>query len=280
MSIFVSGASGQLGRRVVALLVQEGVSVVAGTRSPEKLEGVLGEGVEVRAFDFHDPEGMVKSLAGVTRALLISSDAVGSRLAPQKAAVQAAKEAGVGHLVYTSVTNADVEGMAVSEEHIGTEKAIQEAFDSYTILRNNLYAELVFGALEAAKQTGQLVTARGDGRVAWVSREDCARAAAAALSDSFSGPRTLDITGPASLSGDEMAGLFQELLGSPVVHHSVSVEALVEGMVTNAGMPRPVAELFAAFDRSASEGLLGRVSGDLLALTGKEGASLREVLSR
>lgn len=277
--VFVSGASGQLGRQVVSLLLDAGQPVIAGTRSPEKIADLVARGAEARAVDFTDADSLAQAFAGVERALIISLDAVGSRLAPQKAAIQAAKAAGVKHLVYTSVISADDPAMALADEHFPTEEAIRAAFDSYTILRNSLYAELVIGAAGPALATGQLVTAREGGAIAWVSREDCARAAAAALTDGFQGGRILNITGPEALTGDEMAALIAELGDGEVAHLSIPPAALVDGLVTQAGLPRFLAEVFVGFDVSAAKGLLGQASGDLEALTGAPGAALREVLT-
>lgn len=274
MTIFVSGASGNLGRRVVELLRERDLPVVAGSRNPD---GLTDLGVETRRFDYNDPATVKAAMAGIDRALFISGDDVGNRAGPQAAAVEAAGAAGLNHVVYTSIVHADDPTMAISGDHRATEEAITRTFDGYTILRNNLYAELVIGAVAPAVASGTLYTARGDGRIAWVSREDCARAAAAALADGFDGARTLDITGPEALSGDDMAALFADLSGKSVTHASIPGPALIEGM-TASGLPRPVAELLLAFDDSAKRGLLGDVSTDLETLTGQAGVSLRAVL--
>lgn len=277
-ALFVSGASGQLGRRVVEHLLAAGEAVIAGTRSPEKLADLAARGVEVRRLDFGDPASIAPAFAGVERALIISTDGIGTRAALQIAAVAGAAEAGVRHLVYTSVVSADVDGMALADEHRATELAIAARFASYTILRNSLYAELVLGSVEAARATGSLFTARGAGRVAWVSREDCARAAAAALTDGFEGTRVLDVTGPEALSGDDVAAQLAELLGAPVAHVSLAPAAFVAGLVA-AGVPQPYAEVFLAFDQSAQAGLLAQVSPAVEDLTGAPGRALRAVLA-
>lgn len=274
---FVSGASGQLGRAVVELLLASGAKVIAGSRSPEKLMDLKAAGAELRRMDFTDLESVKSALSGVDRALFVSTDAVGQRQGPQIQALQAAAQVGVKHLVYTSLVSADSSEMAISEEHRATEIAIQEAFSSYTLLRNNLYAELLFGAVSQAVSSGQLVTARGKGKVAWVSRQDCARAAAAALEDGFEGRRTLDIAGPHSLTGEETAAILQSVSGQPVQHLAVPAEALKAGMLS-AGLPPMMAEILSAFDVSASKGLLDKSAGDLEALTGKGGRTLQELL--
>jgi NAD(P)H dehydrogenase (quinone) len=276
--LFVSGASGQLGRRVVSLLLAQGHRVVAGSRRPEALAELAASGAELRTVDFARPETVAAALQGVDRALLISTDAVGARLDAQREAVTQAARAGVSHLVYTSATSVESPELLVGPEHLGTETAIRENFDSYTILRNNLYVELAVQALDQAAASGQLVTARGTGGVAWVAREDCARAAAAALADGFTGARTLDITGPAALTGEDMAALAAARSGKPVVHVAVSPEQLSEGLRA-AGLPGPLVDLLVNFDTAAAAGLLGRVSPDLEQLTGQPGRSLEAVLA-
>lgn len=275
--VFVSGASGQLGRQVVALLLAQGVPVIAGSRRPEALAELAEAGATLRTIDFSRPETVTAALAGVSRALFISTDAVGARLDAQRTAVAAAAAAGVQHLVYTSVVAAESPLLLIGPEHLGTEAAIRENFDSYTILRNNLYAELAVGALDQAAASGQLITARGEGAIAWVSRADCARAAAAALTDGHTGARTLDITGPEALTGDALAALASARSATPVVHVSVPAAALEQGLV-EAGLPAPVAGLLANFDSAAATGLLGTVSGDFAALTGQPATPLADLL--
>lgn len=275
--LFVSGASGQLGGAVVRSLLAQGHQVIAGTRNPDGLSDLAAAGAVVRRIDFTDPSSVGPAVAGAERALFVSTDAVGNRKDAQIAAVRAAGAAGVRHLVYTSVASADVPGMTLGDEHAPTEAAIREHLPGYTILRNNLYAEILVGSIGHAIASGQLVTARGDGRVAWVSRDDCAAAAAAALADGFDGTRVIDIAGPASLTGDETAAVMSELSGTPIAHVSVPPDALQQGLAS-AGVPGPMAQLLVHFDTSVSRGLLDASGSALQELTGRPGRSLRDVL--
>src|SRR3989441_10326923 len=105
-TLLVTGASGHLGRRVVELLVGAGANrLVATTRHPDRLADLARRGVEVRRGDFDDPKSLTAAFAGADRLLLVSTDAVdfpGRRIEQHRAAIAAAKEAGVGHTNSTS----------------------------------------------------------------------------------------------------------------------------------------------------------------------------------
>jgi len=157
------------------------------------------------------------------------------------------------------------------------ETALAASGLDYTILRNNFYADLLFGILPPALKSGTLVDSRGDGRAAWVTREDCARAAVAALVSPVSGRRTLDVTGPDALTSDELVAIVSELVGRPIAHLSVPPPALIAGMVEH-GLPKPVAEIYASFDAAIAQGKMARVSDTVQQLTGRAPQSVADFL--
>src|SRR5215217_4903439 len=204
-TLLVTGASGHLGQRVIELLLEANAGhVIAATRTPEKLAHLAARDVEVRKADFGDPSSLAVAFAGVDRLLLISTDALDGtdrRQVQHRNAINAAAQAGVKHVVYTSLTNPEPSSpIAIAPDHYATEQALAASSLDWTVLRNNLYADLFLQSLPHAVATGQLVAASGTGGAGFVTREDCARAAAAALAASSSGRTTLDITGPASVT--------------------------------------------------------------------------------
>lgn len=281
-TLLVTGASGQLGRRVVELLLEKQAGrVIAMTRDPNKLADLAKRGVEVRQGDFDAPATLKDAFAGVDRALLISTDAVGrpgGRKAHHKAAVSAAVAAGVKHLVYTSSPAPHPDDtFVISDDHFWTEQAIAANSVGWTILRNNIYAEIALGSLANAVASGKLVSAAHGGARGYVTREDCARAAAAALADSFAGKRILDVTGPEALAPADLAAMASAIAGKPIEPVDVSYEQLVDGMV-KAGLPRVVAGAYAGFDRDTAFGLYAVVTPVVEQLTGREPTSLRAFL--
>ena len=278
-TILVTGGAGQLGRRVLELLLAApgARKLIATTRKPDALAELAARGVEVRAADFAAPESLAAAFAGGARALLISTDAVGARLASHRAAIAALERAGASHVVYTSAPLAPSLGI-VAEEHRGTEAALAASALGHTSLRNNLYTDLALQWLPPAIASGRLVNAWGDGAVSFVSRDDCARAAAAALLDGFDGRRAIEIAGAQALTGAELARVASELTGRQDDHAPVSAQAVVERLEAH-GMPEAIAQAYAAFDVAIARGELVGSSRGFEQLTGAAPGSVHAFLA-
>ena len=283
-TLIVTGAGGHLGRRVVELLLEKptGARIVATTRSPEKLADLTARGVEVRAADFDRPETLANAFAGGDRLLLISTDVVGQgdrRLNQHRNAIAAAQAAGVKHVVYTSLIRPEPgTPITLAPDHHGTEQALAASTLDWTVLRNNVYAESLLGSLSRAIATGQLMAAAADGRAAYITREDCARVAAAVLATTTTGRTTLDITGPSAVSQAEIAAIASELSGKPVTYIPVPAEGLAAGLA-QAGLPGFVVDLIVSFDVAIAQGYLEGVSTAVSDLTGTPPQSLRDFLA-
>jgi NAD(P)H dehydrogenase (quinone) len=281
-TLLVTGASGHLGRRVLELLLEthEGM-IIAATRTPEKLTEFSMRGVIVRHADFEDPASLLQAFKGVDRLLLISTDAVdrpGRRLNQHRNAIKAAEQAGVSHVVYTSLMNPGPDSPAyVAPDHRGTEASLKESKMGWTVLRENIYMDLLLLSLPQAIEMGKIFNAIGDGKAAYITREDCARAAAAALASSYEGRRVLDITGPKAVSQYEVAAIVGEITGQEISYVPLELDTLIQNMV-NSGLPRPVAEGYASFDATINQGKFGTVSSTVQDLTGRKPISVSDFL--
>lgn len=280
--LLVTGASGHLGRRVVELLLEKGAHIIAVTRDPAKLADFAKRGVEVRKGSFDDDvETLAKTFSGAARLLIISTDAIdgaGTRLKQHTRAVDAAKRAGVKHLVYTSLTNADSSPVTFAPDHAGTERAIIDSGLSYSILRNNWYTEYLQPGVSHALATGDLAGAAGKGTVGYVSREDCAHAAAGALARDVNEKRIYEITGPAAVGYDELASTAAEVFGKPVRYVELPHATFV-GVLQGAGLPEPYAIAVASFQTATREGKMGVVTNAVQELSGRAPISVKAYLA-
>lgn len=267
VTILVSGASGKLGALVVDALLKKrgaGVRVIAGSRDVSKLSGVIAQGAEARAVDFDKPDELAASFAGVDRLVLVSTDAIGRRAEQQLAAIAAAKQAGVKHILYTSLAKADTSAITVlAGDHVATEAALKASGVAFTILRNNWYHENLLTSLPQNLARGVWATSAGEGRVAYTARADQAAAAARAALDApkYAG-RTLELSGPQRLTTDEVAALATKVFGKPLAVAAVTDEAL-KGILTGAGLPEFLIGLLLSIDAGIRAGALDVTSGDL-----------------
>ena len=272
--LLVTGAAGQLGRAVLHHLLETSKvapgNIVAVSRNPEKLSEFADKGIETRAADFDDEAGLVKAFTGVDRVLIVSTDELatpGKRLTQHRTAVSAAAKAGVGHIVYTSMPNPDRSLVSFAPDHLGTEQAIKASGISYTILRNSWYDDNYLRSMPHNLQVGTWYTSMGSGKVANITRDDCARAAAAALADPPAGSRVLTLTGPESLAAEEIAARASKATGKPLDVVHVTDEQLTHGL-TGAGLPDFVVKMLVSADANIRAGNFDLVTDDFEKLTG------------
>lgn len=277
--LMVSGTGGHLGRRVVELLLEKGQDVVAGSRDIGRIADLGARGAELRGVDFADPASLPEAFAGIDRLLVISTDVLDeNRVRFHANAVAAAVAAGVGRIVYTSMANPEPGSpIPFAPDHYRTEEAIRASGMSHTILRNTWYTENLLQSLPQVLASGRWVTAAGEGRVAHVTREDCAQAAAGALA-AADAKGVLTVTGPAALTTAELAAIASDLTGRPVAVVNVSDAEYAAGLRA-AQLPEPVVQLIVAFDANTRAGRIGEVTDAVEALSGRKPQSVRDFLA-
>ena len=281
MSVIVTGASGQLGRLVAQELLDRlsPDELILVTRRPHSLADLEERGVEVRRGDFDEPESLVDAFAGGDRMLMISTMAIGQRTQQHRAALEAAAAAGVRHVAYTSLTN-PVSGHPtgiLADENRETEEMLEQSDLAWTALRNAAYAELQIPLGAIAVTYGKLVTNAGAGRVAPISRSDCAAAAAVVLTTDGHEGRAYEITGPEALTQPDIAALLSEVSGRPVEVIPSSDRRLMWGLI-RLGTPKPVARSIVQLGVATREGYFDVVDPAFEELVGRRPRTLRDVL--
>jgi len=277
MKIGVTGATGQLGRLVVEKLKQKVAadSVVALVRNPEKAADLC---VEARAFDYTKPESLVASLKGIDKLLLISGNEIGQRLPQHKAVIEAAKQAGVKQITYTSILHADSSPLGLAGEHLGTEVAIKESGLTYTILRNGWYTENYTGSAKGAVGAGAFIGNAGDGKIASAARVDYAEAAAVVLAGEGHENKTYELAGDEAYTLTELAAEISRQTGKIVPYNNLT-EAEYAGILKSFGLPDGLAEMLTDSDTGASKGGLFDDSRALSKLIGRPSTPLAIVLA-
>jgi NAD(P)H dehydrogenase (quinone) len=281
MSVVVTGASGHLGRLVAEELLERmpPSEVVLVTRHPEAIADLGERGATVRRGDFDEPDSLVPAFEGGERMLLISTLAVGRRVPQHRAAIEAASAAGIRRVVYTSFPKpvADHPVGPIATEHGETEAILHASGLEWTVLRNATYAELQVPPGALAVAGGKLYTNAGEGRLASVSRRDCARVAAAVMTTDGHAGKTYDVTGDQALSQPELVDLLSEVSGRDVKLVPVGDRMLSWGLTRN-GAPKPIARAIVAFGQAVREGYYDVVDPAVTTLTGAPPRSLRDVL--
>lgn len=263
MTIAITGATGQLGRLAIASLRAKGISPIALARDPAKAADL---GVETRAFDYKaaDPA----ALKGVQTLVLISSNDFDDRAGQHRAVIDAAKAAGVGHVVYTSILKGDQNPMILAQDHIATEAALQASGLGHTVLRNGWYTENYTGSLGAALAHGAMAGSAGEGRVATAARADYAEAIAAVAVNPDHQGKVHELAGDAAYSMAEMAAEVSRQTGKTIGYANLP-QAEYAQMLIGFGLPEGFAHVLADSDASAAKGALYDDSATLSRLIGR-----------
>ena len=279
MSLLAIGAaSGQLGHLVVDKLKSRVPveSIVALARDPAKVSGL---GVSVKSGDYSNVEEMQLALTGVDSFLLISSNDHHHRIAQHTNAIEAAKRAGVKHIVYTSVLHADSSPLLMAEDHRKTEALIKSSGIPYTILRNGWYMENQTAGLGGAIAHGAVIGSAGNGRFSAAARADYAEAAAVVLSSAGHHNSTYELAGDVGYTLAELAAEVSTQTGKTVVYKDLPEADLVAAL-SSLGLPQGFSAVLANCDVLAGRGALVDDHKQLSKLIGRSTTPLSVVVAQ
>lgn len=277
--IGVTGANGQLGQLVIGFLKEKlpAEEIVALMRSPEKGDN-LDLGVDIRPFDYNDPDQIMAGLDGIDTLLLISGSEVGLREIQHRNVILAAMASELNRIVYTSLLHADTSPLQLAPEHIATEMMLTEAKIPYTILRNGWYAENYIGTAQAAIEAGALFSAAGTGRISAASRRDFAEAAAAVLTSEGHENKIYELSGSQSFTLSDLAATISDISGKEIAFTNLSEEDYKQALA-GTGLDEPWPEILARIDTHIAAGALHDEGSALSDLIGHETTDIRTVLA-
>lgn len=281
MTYAITGASGHLGHLAVERLLGSvpAGQIVALVRTPAKAADLAARGVEVREADYDRPDTLASALAGVDRLLLVSANEVGRRFPQHRAVIDAAKAAGVGFVVYTSLLRADTSALGLAGEHVETERYLAQSGLPHALARNGWYTENYDGVIASALQYGAVMGSAGEGRIAAASRADYAAAAVAVLT--AAAPEhgaAYELAGDTSFTMAEFAAEIARQSGREVAYRDLP-EADYRAALEGVGLPAPVAAMLAQSDAAARDGALDDDTHTLSRLIGRPTTPLADTVA-
>lgn len=292
----VTGVGGYIGAAVVENLLKDGIApgqIRVTSRNEETLDRWRARGVEVHKADFNDKAALVEAFRGADHVFMVSTMEAGpSRQQQHRNAVEAAREAGVGHIVYTSFLTAgkpEVNSLEVADHKL-TEQLLRDSGIAWNFMRNNQYADAMAENQAAiAIGSGRSIGNTGRGRVGFVSRDDVAAVAAKLLQGLGEPDTAYDITGPEALDFSQVADLIKELSGATFSVIDLSDEDMY-AMWDSLGVPREATGDFSrspvpwcsdgmvSFGRMIRDGHLDVVTDVVERFTGRKPKSLRALM--
>jgi len=279
----ITGATGQLGRLIVQKLGTQvpATDIGVSVRDPEKAKDLAALGVRVRRGDFSEPAGLAHAFEGVTQLLLVSSNAAatgGDPLAQHRAAINAARTAGVKRIIYTShMAASSTSAFPPMLDHAATEQMLHESGIAWTALRHGFYAQSALWLMEEAFKTGVL-EAPTDGKVSWTAREDLAEVDVTILKDGrYEGP-TPALTAPQTLDLGDLAAIAAKLQGKPMSRQIIGDDEFRAKMAAG-GMPAGAVKHSLGFFLASRRGEFSAVGPTLEQLLRRSPISMQTLIT-
>ncbi len=233
--IFILGATGHFGGLTVKHLLDRGITadqIIAIVRDVEKALPLKLLGLEIRKGDYDQADFSPEVFQGAEKLLFISSPLPDNtrRIKQHATVVEAARDAGVKHIIYTGLAFPEKHHTGIENVHLATELAIKSSGIPYTFLRNTFYMDFFIGKpeIERAINNGKLLAATNGAKINLVTRSDLALAAAVVLSSEGHEGKTYELTYPESYSYKDIAGTISKVSGKPIAYQNVDMDHMKE----------------------------------------------------
>lgn len=287
--ILITGATGGLGSKVIDLLKEktavENLAVLVRDENNELAKQYINDGIEVKIGDYANLEGLEKAFKGIDILYFVSGGDDNQRSKLHKNVVDAAKEAGVKHILYTSGIRKDESDSSplasLMDSHIRTENFIKASGMTYTLLRHNLYAEVIammLGDKSQLLKTKTIYLPTANGLTSFVPKKDLAEAAVnILLNPSAYADKIFEFNGSEQVTFSQIAEKLSKIVNEPIQYISPEITEF-ESTMSKIGLPGHAIEILKIFSLAIAKGEFDQKSIDLETVLGRKTRSLTEFL--
>lgn len=278
--VLITGSTGRLGKAAIEFLLEKmpASEIAALARDTTKAVGLAAKGVDVRPGDYHDYKSLVNAFSGIDKVFLISAVPFNERFPQHKNAIDAAKEAGVGRIIYTSMQRRREPRVIVrwaTESDIETENYLRGSGLDYTILRNTLYSEAISFYLGSDVLETGISFPGGSGRISSVPFLDLAEASANILAASGHENKEYTFSTSESYSFAEIAETISELAGKAVSYFDIAPAEFGRKLLKT-GLPPHVVEFSADWGEAIKQGEFEETEDSLERILGRKPVTYRD----
>ena len=284
--ILVTGATGHLGKETLDFLLAKtnASQIAAFVRSSEKAQLLKEKGIEIRIGDYDNYPSLVQAFAGIEKLFFVSGNDIPKRDQQHVNVINAAKEAGVKHIVYTSFqrqSEKDSSPIAiVAKTHLLTEKLLKESGLKYTILKNNMYMEGISMFIgNKVLETGTIFLPAGNGKASYALRTDMAEASTNILLSGGHENKAYEFSGTQSYSFTDVADILTELSGKKISYIDPAPENFTSELAKG-GVPASVIGVIAAFCEGIKQGEFDLPDTAMEKILGRKPVALKDYLKK
>lgn len=280
--VLVTGASGNLGSATIDFLLKQipESQIRALVRSEEKGAALKAKGVEIAIGDYLNYNSLLEAMKGIHTLMLVSASSVKDRHRQHTNAIKAARQAGVQHIVYSSILKANPNTKFIAGlDHVNTEAALKNSGMHYTIMGNTYYSDFLPMILGDVKTSGRVFYSAGDAKINFALRNEMAEANANILANpSAHQNKVYNITSSKSYSFNDIAAMLSAFIKKPVAYIDIPLEDLNKGMLQH-GMPAEVAEMLTSIAASMKAGEFDYTDDTLEMLIERKPHDLKDFLA-
>ncbi|WP_200977533.1 SDR family oxidoreductase [Echinicola sp. 20G] len=285
----ITGATGELGSLIINFLNKKNSTsdiavLVRDTKSKKALQ-YAAQGFDVRQGDYNDPDSLIKAFKGIEQLFLVSGNDIEARIHQHENVIKSAIENQVEHILYTSTVRKIEDSSSplfpVVNSHRLTEESIIASGMNYTILRHNLYAEVIplfIGGKEQILQTKNIFLPSENGKSNFVTRKDLAEAEANILTEpEHHKNKIYKFNGNEALNFEKISRLLSEILKARVTYLSPNINTF-ESTMKNTGLPSEIIGMLTMFSLGIAAGEFEKEKSDLEIILGRKAQSIKTFL--